>query len=215
MDKMHGLSIREQAYAILYTHCAHCFPNVARSLSKPEMHQTLEMHQAYAFQAPVAPVSIPRQSWTDWAVSAPTAPPAIPSNLSYYNTRPMNCIFCSQLNHLVKNCPIALEYVRSGRAVYINRRIHLPNGLPIPDDIPGSNLQARIDNWAATQAASGTASTFTHKAPPHAVHSLKVMKSYGLPVRQAHIVEVLDSDSIGEEEEDNDIFEVYTTERRK
>src|SRR5713101_6258226 len=32
---MHGISVHEESYAILYTWCAHRFPNVAQCLPKP------------------------------------------------------------------------------------------------------------------------------------------------------------------------------------
>lgn len=131
-------------------------------------------------------------------------------------------MFCSQTYHCIKECPIAHEYVQTGKAVVINNRIHLPNGQPIPANIMGINLQAKIDAWiAGTVAAVPTHpsdSTFSRKPPPHATHSFEIIGkiTYGESIRQAHIVEVQDVDDEQEDDdEDDDLFEVYATERRK
>jgi hypothetical protein len=235
MDKLHGLSIRDRNYAVHYARCVHRFPNVAQSLPKPDLCQST---QSYAFQNPTVfqnsapyqnppafqnqaifqnpapPAAAPRQPWADRA--APPPPPAVPDS-AFYQSR---CMFCSQTTHRIRECPIAHEYVRTGRAVIINNRIHLPNGQPIPSNVAGWNLQAKIDACiAGTTATAPTQPQASDSAPtrdslPHSAHSLEIVREvvYGESVRQAHIVEVQD---VEEDDEDTDLFEVYATERRK
>ncbi|KAI9432595.1 hypothetical protein H4582DRAFT_2061674 [Lactarius indigo] len=112
MDKMHGLSMRERSYAVLYARLAHRYPDVARNVPKPELTQP-----SYAFQTPSTPTSSSRQPWTERSVPAP--PPAVSSDSSFFRSRAMSCAFCSQTNHRIRECPIAQEYVRLGRAVVI------------------------------------------------------------------------------------------------
>ncbi|KAH8996031.1 hypothetical protein EDB92DRAFT_1942973 [Lactarius akahatsu] len=49
MDKMHGLSVRERTYAVLYARCAHCYPDVTSTLPRPEIVQT------FSYQPPATP----------------------------------------------------------------------------------------------------------------------------------------------------------------
>ena len=244
MDKLHGLSIRDRNYAVHYAHCVNRFPNVAQNLPKPDLCQTTQsyafqnsapyqnptpyqnspvfqnpatFHNPAAFQNPVPPAAASRQPWADR--SAPP-PPAV-SDPAFYRP-PSRCMFCSQTNHLIKECPIAHEYVRTGRAVVINNRMHLPNGQPIPPNVTGVNLQAKIDVCLAGSATvtptqpqtSDPTSTPARDPPPHAAHCFEIVRQvvYGESVKQAHIVEVQD---IEEDEEDLDLFEVYAAERRK
>jgi hypothetical protein len=211
MDKLHGLSIRERTYAVLYARCVHRFPDVAQSLTKPEM------CQSYAFQNtnPSPPTNILHQPWSDR--SAP-AHPAATSNPTYLQSR---CMFCSQTNHRIKDCPIAQDYIRTGRAVVINNRIHLHNGQPIPLTSVGRNLQEKIDAWLAGSSAAvpphPSDPAYLRDNPPHATHCFEIISnsSYGLPVQEAHIVEVLPSEEEGSDNEDADLFEVFATERKK
>ena len=229
MEKLHGLSIRERSYAVLYARCVHRFPDVAKGLAPPELHQSFAFQNTpavYQNPHPTPPplTSAPRQPWTERA--APPLPPA-PSEPVFLTAR---CIFCSQTNHRIKECPIAQEYIRSGKAVVIENRIHLPNGQPIPTNITGRNLQARIDTWiAGTVAAAPThpsEPSFTREPPPHAAHCFEIVEdgSCGPPVQQAHIVEIQDNgsewddddnDDDDDDDEVSDLFEVYATERRK
>ena len=90
---------------------------------------------------------------------------------------------------------MAQEYIQSGKVVVINNRIHLPDRQPIPNNIFGRNLQAKIDAWiSGTVVATSThrpKASFTHNTPPHAVHCIEILeRSYGQAVQQAHIVEI-------------------------
>ena len=217
MNKLHGLSIRERSYAVLYARCVHRFPDVAQSLPKPEL------SQSYAFQnsAP-PPVTAPRQTWADRSTAAP---PAITSEESFFRTRPATCIFCSQPNHRIRECPLAQEYVQSKKAMIIGDRMHFANGQPILPNSARRNLQAKIDTWLASSTAAvpphPSDPAFTHEPPPHATHCFEIVSesSYGQPVQRANIVEVpparVTSEPTDEGEEDIDLFEVFATERKK
>ena len=211
MDKLHGLDIRERSYAVLFARCAHRFPDVAKNLPRPEIGQP-----SFVFQNTSAPS---RQQWTERSTSIP---PPTSSDSSFFRSRVGGCAFCSQTNHRIRECSIAQEYVRTGRAVVINDRIHLPNGQPIPNDLPGGTLQFKLDTWAArnlsTASNTTTSASFSRNSPPHATHSFEIIfeNSYGPSVQQAHIVEIEDVDD--EHECRNaipDLFDVYATERRK
>ena len=217
MKKLHGLSIREQSYAVLYARCVHRFPTVAQSLPRPEL------SQSYTFQTSTPPpVAAPRQTWVNRSTAAP---PAISSEATFFRTRPATCIFCSQPNHRIRECSLAQEYVQSKKAIIINDRMHFANGQPITPDNPGRNLQAKIDAWLAgsTTAVPPHTSdpTFKRDPPPHATHCFEIVSesSFGQPVPQAHIEEVSPIEETiqrGDDgDEDVDLFEVFATERKK
>ncbi|KAF8264868.1 hypothetical protein EI94DRAFT_1865800 [Lactarius quietus] len=173
INKLHGLSVRERSYALLYARCVHRFPEVAKGLRKLENHPSFtEPNAAPAYQNPTAtyqnatpayqnptptyqnftptyqnPPSIypnttpvpPLQnsaSRAPWADRIAPAPPLTTSEPIFLASC---CVFCSQTDHRIKECPTAREYIMTGKAVVINNRIHLPNGqgpllrhLPIP-----------------------------------------------------------------------------------
>ena len=57
-EGMHGLSVHEESYAVLYTRRAHRFPNVAQILPKPVFTQhmaTPTPAASFSLQAPVLP----------------------------------------------------------------------------------------------------------------------------------------------------------------
>ena len=107
----------------------------------------------------------------------------------------------------------------------IGDRMHFANGQPIPPNSAGRNLQAKIDTWLAGSTAAvpphPSDPAFTRDPPPHATHCFEIAleSSYGQPVQRANIVEVppakVASELTDEGEEDIDLFEVFTTERRK
>src|SRR6266702_4109757 len=221
MDKMHGLSVRERSYAVLYARCAHRYPDVARDLPKPEI------VQSYPFQTSAPSTFPPRQPWAAPQNRSAPLPPNISPEDAFFRARPrpIGCSFCSQTDHRIRECPIARDYVRTGRAMVINDRIHLPNSQSISGDNSGSNLQTRIDAWLSSATAAPTnttsASTFTRDSPPHTTLSFVTVgpSTYGQAVQQAHIIEVTGTN--GENEDENaqddslDFFGVYATEKKK
>jgi hypothetical protein len=159
---MHGLSVHDSTYAVLYAQCIWRFPDIAQVLAKPDLFQTAS---TAAYQAPVSqawsqptatllvkPTSNPaRQSWIQ--SSPPVAVPTDPSQFFRRPRRTSGCVFCAQRGHQVRGCPAAEEYVRTGRALIQNDRLHLPNGQPIPNDGSGRGLKHAIDTWLAADSA--------------------------------------------------------------
>ena len=179
------------------------------------------MSQSYALQNPT-PTPIPTPPRQPWIVDCPMPPPL--PNTSDHAFLQSRCMFCSQTNHCIKECPLAHEYIRTGKAIIINNQIHLPNGQPIPANIMGINLQAKIDAWLAGTAATAPThpsdASFVRNPPPHTTHCFEIVTEglYDQPVQQAHIVEIptVESESKDEDDKDNfDLFEVYATERKK
>jgi len=68
---------------------------------------------------------------------------------------PLNpCMFCSSMNHYVRNCPVASDYIQQGKIIRNNAgKLCLPDGRYIPRDIPGNDMRARVDNYRNTDGA--------------------------------------------------------------
>ncbi len=238
IGKMHGLGTRDAQYAILYAQCMQWFPEVAKSLPKPDMFQP--QSSVFALQTsnqtwsqPPATSTVPNLA------SVPTQPLPVQqshsSNLSseasaFFRRQPRidGCAFCTQSGHIVRNCPGAMEYVKTGRATIQNSRVHLPNGQPILNDGSGRGLKHGIDTWLAansTPASDPTSTTiqptmpipFQHDAPPHTALSFEAIQS------EVHMAQI--TDTAGPEDAPNDsslddedaelynLYEVLATER--
>jgi hypothetical protein len=104
--KIHNLSVHEPAYAALYAQICHHFPNAAKPLPLPDFGQTT----AVAYQSPANQASAsPHQPHTHHSLTNKAA--------SFFGKTPRTdgCAFCALQGHLIKRCPAAEEYVRSGR----------------------------------------------------------------------------------------------------
>jgi hypothetical protein len=139
--KKHNLSVRDPAYAALYAQICHHYPNAAKPLPLPDFGQTT----AITYQSPTnqpASTSL-HQPHTHHGLTNEAA--------SFFGKTPRTdgCAFCTLQGHLVKRCPAAEEYVRSGRATIKDGRIHLGNGQTIPNDGSGRGLKFAIDSWIA------------------------------------------------------------------
>jgi hypothetical protein len=150
------------------------FPDIISMLPKPEYQLSAPL-AAYSFQAAAAP-PVP-QAWsahTSTLMSAPLAPqawnthaPASPaqappptaasSAATFFRTRPSTCNFCLQPGHLVRECNIAKEYVKTGCTLVIDNHIYLPNQQPIAYDSSRGGLKASIDAWWAEQSVPAPA----------------------------------------------------------
>src|SRR5258708_22920299 len=144
MGKVHGLGTRDEQYATLYAQCMQWFPEVAKSLPKPDMFQP--QSSVFALQTsnqtwsqPPATSTVPNLA------SVPTQPLPVQqshsSNLSseasaFFRRQPRidGCAFCTQSGHIVRNCPGAMEYVKTSFDSIHNSRVHLPNPQHIPND---------------------------------------------------------------------------------
>lgn len=87
-----------------------------------------------------------------------------------YN-HPIGCLFCSDPNHFIYNCPICEEYLAKGYCARNNwNQVCLANGARITRTIaPGNNFKEQIDHWRAANIPQGTAATntFAKETPPH------------------------------------------------
>ncbi len=222
MHQLCTLSPNEQAYVSLYSRCLHRYPAIVQTLQKLDYghHSTFSVNTPPSPAPPsfVPPSSAPQQPWTEHS-----APPSMPSDdkaTFFQRNSPEGCAFCMDTGHRICRCPIAEEYIDTGRATIYNKRIHLPNGWPVLNDGSNCGLRHGIDAWLARQSSSSTASSGIRDSPPHTTFSIQTC-GYHPPIATVHIVEIVDSestasDSRSDDEEDGlDIFRVFTAERKK
>jgi hypothetical protein len=185
MERMHGLSVREKSYAMLYARFAHRFPHVAQNLPKPVIDQqspapplapTSTPTTSYSFQSPAPHLAPTHARSTSYSFQAAAPPPParqpwpaaaktpipLPASDAAAFFRPRGCIFCTLPNHRLRECLAAQEYVRSGRAIVLSEpggpgRLYLPNGQPIPNDGTGQGIKHSIDTWLAAQPSDAQA----------------------------------------------------------
>ena len=240
MERMHGLSVREKAYGVLYAQCAHRYPSVAQCLPKPipapyAPISTPVTANTFSLQTPAPPPLPSRQPWAPVAnlpAPHPTSnPPSVPqiTDPSVFfrpRVRAEGCSFCLQPGHRVCECPTAQEYVRSGHTIIIGERLHLPNGQPIPNDGTGRGLKNGIDSWLAAQPqvtpALAQQVAFMREAPPHLPTTFDnhAPSARIEDVMEAHIVQVVstgqaEEDSDPDDEDALDIFQVFAAEKKK
>jgi hypothetical protein len=125
MRRMRGLSVRDEAYALLYAKCAAWYPTVAQSLPKPQI--VNHTHTTFSVQTSAPPPPPSRPSWP--ATVNPPPPPSSANPSSFFRppARSDGCAFCSQPGHRMRTCPSAQEYVRTGRTIIQDDRLSLPN----------------------------------------------------------------------------------------
>ncbi|KAF8262850.1 hypothetical protein EI94DRAFT_1808196 [Lactarius quietus] len=115
---------------------------------------------------PPPPTSASRAPWADRITPAP--PPAT-SEPIFLTSR---CVFCSQTNHRIKECPTAWEYIMTGKAVVIEN-CDSPN-------TAGRNLQAKLDAWIAGTVATApthpSEPVYPRDPPPHATHCFEIIR---------------------------------------
>jgi hypothetical protein len=195
LGKMHGLTIRDSAYAILHGQlCCH-WPNVTNDYPKPELTLPPPPLAAYTYQA-LPPSTIPnfQQQWLQ--TPAPTtAPTNYETPDGFFCSWPCTdgCTFCNQRGHCIRECSIAKDYVCSGCTTICSGQIHLPNGDPIPNDGSGHRVKAAIDAWLAARGPTPSAPLMlappsVRDIPPHAMlttttkHFEKIADTYALQV---------------------------------
>ena len=222
VGRLHDLSVRDKTYAILFTQCATRFPNAMLGIPKPE-YRAAPATAAYSYQT-TAPPLLTQQMWSTPAaapVPTPVAPSANTSTAApffQFGPCPKTCVFCHTEGHRLRSCAAANEYIQSGRATWINDRINLPNGQPVPFDSSRHGLKASIDAWLALQTAAAPTpaqnqAIITHDPPPH-------LNSHNTSARikeviESHILQVREAPTLDEEEFLQDIFEVFAAEKKK
>jgi hypothetical protein len=59
-----------------------------------------------------------------------------------------SCNFCGSVEHFIRQCPDAIEYIQLGKCQHNSEgKITLPGGSYVPRDIPGEFMKFRIDEW--------------------------------------------------------------------
>jgi len=112
------------------------------------------------------------------------------------------------------------KYIKSGRTAYVNDRIHLLNGQPVPFDSTRQGIRGSIDTWLTSQTASAPApaqvcSVFTQEQLLHFdTHNTSQIEE----VVESHIIQVMDTVVPTEDEGQefsHDIFEVFAAKKTK
>jgi hypothetical protein len=185
---------------------------------------------SFALQAPANPswpqpvASAPAQARQPWVQR--TQPTTLPSDATSFFRTPRwidGCAFCTQSGHIVHECPIAMEYVSTGRAKIMNNRVNLPNGQWIPNNGSNRGLKHGIESWLVASnppipeltASIQPAAPSQHKTTSHLVLSFEAIQ-----VHMAQIADALES----KPESDNsdnpaselyDLCEVLAIERKR
>ena len=125
-----------------------------------------------------------------------------------------DCVFCSSLQHLIRDCPTAAEYLKQGKIIRNNYgRLVLPHGYSPPRDTPGRNMKERIDHvWRAegiqgkdTPKHDSVSANFL-ESPDECVFSFDASPTYSgnenptydeqLQIMQAQIHSLLDAQAL-------------------
>ena len=175
---MHGLNIREQAYALLHRQLCCCWPLVANNYPKPELPR-VSAPAAYTYQAPPPPIiSTAPLQWLQTLMPPPIATSTQQGESPdlFFRTQQCadGCAFCNQKGHCIWECSLTEEYVCTGYANISNGCIHLPNLQPVPNDGSGHGVKAAIDAWFAVHmppppAPSVVAQPPACDSPPHSM----------------------------------------------
>jgi len=216
--QLHALPPHDPKYAVLYARCAAHFPNHMMSIPRPE-YQT-DTAAAYSYSAP-PPLPLP--TWSAPA-AAPVPTPAVPAANTttatpfFFGPRPELCAFCRTEGHRLCSCASANEYLQTGRASWINDRLHLPNSQPVPFDGMRRGLKVSIDVWLTAQssAASSPAQTqaISARDPPPHLNSCNASARIE-EVIESHILQVREVATPDKEVFSQDIFEVFAAEKMK
>jgi len=220
--QLHALPQRDLKYAFLYAQCATHFPNHMTSIPRPGYQA--DTAATYLYQA-----LLPPPMWSTPAAAPIPTPvtPAInaaaPTPFFQFGPCPETCIFCRTDGHRLRACTIASEYIRSGCATWINNRIHLPNGQPVPFDGSRHRIKASINAWLTSQTATAaltptqTQAVFTRNTLPHLKQNNASAKIE--EIVEAHMLQVRDSvtsdEDQNEEDFSQDILEVFAAEKKK
>ena len=217
--KIHGLSVRDPAYATLYFQCKRRFPDIAQELAKPELSQTSSVLTYQPASTVPNPTTAPAHQ--NWMPNTQTA--THPSEAdTYFRTprRPNGCAFCTQQGHLIRECPVARDYVYSNRAMLKNNRIHFPNGQSIPNDGSNRGLKHSIDIWLANNSATTpdtssqhpTLAPFQRDQPPHTSLGFEATSE----VHMAQVTNVTEDDTPDSQlDELYDVHRVLANEKKK
>lgn len=236
---MRGLSVHEEAYAMLFAECIIRFPDLGQVMPQPAfVSAPIPATTSFSVQTPVPapPPSSTRAPWpanpppsAPWPARPPpsapwpTNPPPTTNYPSFFRPRIDRCAFCLQPSHRIRECTGAQEYVRSGRVIVVDDKLSLPNGHPIPYDGTRRGLKYSIDAWYGTQGQADSVPThpapFSREAPPHAPTRPDTRTSSARieEVAESHIVQIVgnEEDPESDNEKPFDFFQVFATEKKK
>ena len=131
---------------------------------------------------------------------------------------PETCAFCCAEGHRLYLCASANKYIQSRCASWINDRLHLLNGQPVPFNSTRCGLKVSIDAWLTAQSTTTLTLVQTQvismcNPPPH-LNSCNASARIE-EVIESHILQVREAAAPDEEEFLEDIFEVFATERKR
>jgi len=216
--QLHALLPHDPKYAFVYARCAACFPNHMMSIPRPE-YQT-DTAAAYSYSA-LPPPLLPMWSMPATApVLTPAAPAANAATTTpfFFSPCPELCAFCHAKGHWLCSCTSANKYLQTRCASWINNRLHLPNGQPVPFDSMRRRLKASIDAWLTAQSSAALSPAQTQAIlacdpPPHLdLHNASTRIE---EVIESHILQVWEVTTPDKEVFLQDIFKVFATEKTK
>ena len=220
--QLHALPVRDPKYALVYTRCATRFPNAMLGIPRPGYQVNTSTSYTYQASAPLPP---PPQPWSVPA-AAPIPAPTTPSSSTHatstflrFSPCAETCTFYCTEGHRLRSCTTTNKYIQSGRASWINERIHLPNGQPVPFDSIRRRLKVSIDAWLTSQTTAAptlaqATTVLTCNPPPHfGLHNAPTSRIE--EVVELHILQVREATCPNKEEFLHDIFEVFATEKKR
>jgi len=240
IKQMHSLLVWDSDYASLYARCTYHFPNAVWDIPKPDYCLAPTLATSYTFQTVPPPMLMTMPAWSVPAPDCtPPSAPLVPPSSSFFQTSTVpsssaplffcphphveGCVFCLNLGHQIRFCPLAQEYISTRHAKIVEDRMCLPNGQGIPNDGLGNGLKASVDNWLATQSAPPPSTpvqtaficdSLLHIDPrPPSACIEEVVDSHLLQVSTIMEVEVEPISDLGEDL--GNIFNVFTVEHWK
>jgi len=190
-------------------------------MSIPRLEYQTDTAAAYSYSAPPPPP--PPPTWSAPAATPIPTPAAPAANTTaatpfFFGPRPKLCAFCRAEGHRIHSCALANKYLQTRHTSWINDRLHLPNGQPVPFDSMRRRLKASIDAWLTAQssAASPPAQTqaiLAHDPLPH-LNSCNASARIK-EVIKSHILQVREVATPDEEVFSQDIFKVFAAEKMK
>ena len=126
-------------------------------------------------------------------------------------------------------CPVANEYVHTGRAKVVGDNLRLPNNQCIPNDSSRHRIKASKDAWLTSQATGQTATQAASAPPPSCLAYIPLLLppplQHTLPVThieevaETNILQVTQITQASEQDQHKDdgldIFQVFTAEKKK
>lgn len=113
---------------------------------------------------------------------------------SYNRERRPGCMFCGNLIHQIRECPVVEQYIQAGRCERnANRQVVLPGQSWIPGWIKGDTLQERMDTWWKESGKPIPPLPPLRDAPPHqSVHIWELAEDQEVEIKVETALELED-----------------------